>query len=95
MGYEWSGMYFDYNIHTGNFVNIRTGTIMSPRRTCQFLNFIFDADYIPNNIRLYDEIEWRKEYQRHLESKIHILKKRVSELENLNNSLKKEVLCYG
>ena len=82
MSYEWAGEYFTV-LENGDFKNKKTGLIMSPRKTCCFLNFIFEPNsvWIPRKIEMWEEIEWRKQYQRQLEDKIHRLKRRVTELE--------------
>ena len=82
MGYEWDGKYFCY-LASGDFKNCQTGVIMSPRKTCQYLNFAYEENNWMNrkDIQLYEENEWRKEYQRVLENKIRRLKKRIQVLE--------------
>lgn len=82
MSYEWDGEYFAL-LASGDFKNCKTGVIMTPRKVCEFLNFVFEPnnEWIPRKVEVYEEIEWRKQYQRILEDKIVRLKKRIEILE--------------
>ena len=85
MGYEWDGKYW-WLCREDELVHRETNIRFTPRRMCEFLNFLHDNkhkhpyDY-DTLTKLYLENEWRKNYQRYLEDKISRLKKRIQVLE--------------
>ena len=80
MGYEWDGKHFCL-LSNGNFRNKRTGVLLTPRRMCQYMDYIHDWTTREEKLLLYEENEWRKQYQRTLEDKIRRLKNRIQVLE--------------